>query len=170
MHDFKCRHEFEQSLERWFALVKFLVAVLAVDEPRASECLRATERQLTLRTLHVRPDEVDRSGRMLRSPRIERAYFNRDGALKFAPRELFHMALGCTERTRLVPALGVVRLQGIRLARWKTIAHVEFRASVGATDRHLIEREARVLDESAMRSDRARVGFKGIEMRVRERP
>ena len=170
MHNFECRHEFKQSLERRLALVKFFVAVLAVDKPRSSQCLWTTDRQLTLCALHVRPDEVDRSGCMLRSPRIERAYLNRDRALEFAPRELFHMALGCTQRARLVPALGVVRLQRIRLARWKAIAHVEFRASVGVTDRHLIEREARVLDESAMRSDRARVGFKGIEMRARERP
>ena len=65
IHNVECWHELQQSRECRLTFVEFFIAVLAVEKSRAGKRFCAFGREVALSALHVSPNKIDPSGRML---------------------------------------------------------------------------------------------------------
>ena len=65
IHNVECWHELQQSRECRLTFVEFFIAVLAVEKSRAGKRLCAFGREVALSALHLSPNKIDPSGRML---------------------------------------------------------------------------------------------------------
>ena len=80
------------------------------------------------------------------------------------------MTLRRAQRTRLVPAFGVVRFQR-SFGTWrKSTTRVKLRATIDCADRHLIELRARIVNHLGVYGERPRIRLERVNRRTRECP